>query len=231
MLGNVRLRSWRRALPTLLVLLLAGGCSRLPRIIVLEDPLTAAEHVELGVAYERKGELDLARREYERALRKDGKFYQARLNLGNIFLAKKEYVKAREEYLLALELRPGDADATNNLSWAAIFSGEGIDEALARMESVVSAPVATPIGGTPPARSSKWGGPDGRRPALLDTLGVLRMNANRPGAAAEAFALAETLCRQAGATPRERVNGDTPCPEEVLREIEDHRRELRRRFP
>ena len=154
--------------PFLLVLLLAGGCSRLPKIIVLEDPLTAAEHVELGVAYERKGELDLARREYERALRKDGKFYQARVNLGNIFLAKKEYGKAREEYLLALELRPGDAEATNNLSWAAIFSGEGIDEALARMESVVS-------------------GTRGRQPALLDTLGVLRMRANRPGEAEEAF--------------------------------------------
>ena len=143
-------------LPLLLVLLLAGGCSRIPRIIVLEDPLTAAEHVELGVAYERKGELDLARREYERALRKDGKFYRARVNLGNIFLAKKEYGKAREEYLLALELRPGDAEATNNLSWAAIFSGEGIDEALARMESVVSAPWLLPSG-VPHLREARSG--------------------------------------------------------------------------
>ena len=209
---EVRFRSWPRMLPFLLVLLLAGGCSRIPRIIVLEDPLTAAEHVDLGVAYERKGELDLARREYERALLKDGKHYQARVNLGNIYLAKKEYGKAREEYLLALELRPGDAGATNNLSWAAIFSGEGIDEALARMESVVS-------------------GPGGRRATLLDTLGVLRMRANRPGAAAEAFSLAEALCRQAGAAPREGVNGDAPCPEEVRREIEEHREELRRRFP
>jgi tetratricopeptide (TPR) repeat protein len=230
MAGKVRIRSWGCGLPFLLALLLAGGCSRLPRIIVLEDPLTAAEHLELGVAYERKGELDLALREYERALRKDRKFYRARLNLGNILLAKKEYGKAREEYLLALELRPGDADATNNLAWAAIFSGEGTDEALARMESVVSAPLATPIGGTPPARSSKWGGP-GRDPILLDTLGVLRMRANRPGEAEEAFALAETLCRQAGAAPREGVNGFAPCPEEVLREIEDHRGELRKRFP
>ena len=211
MAKETRLRSWRRLLPLLYVLLLAGGCSRIPKIIVLSDPLTAAEHVELGVAYERKGELDLALREYERALRKDGKFYRARVNLGNIFLAKKEYGKAREEYLLALELRPGDAEATNNLSWAAIFSGEGIDEALARMEAVVS--------GSPP------------RPTLLDTLGVLRMRANRPGEAEEAFALAETLCRQAGAAPREGVNGDPPCPEEVLREIEDHRGELRSRFP
>jgi Tfp pilus assembly protein PilF len=205
---------WPRSILALflLFLLLAGGCSRIPKIIVLEDPLTAAEHVDLGVAYERKGELDLARREYERALRKDRKFYRARVNLGNVFLAKKEYGKARKEYLLALELRPGDAEATNNLSWAAIFSGEGINEALARMESVVS-------------------GPGGRRPALLDTLGVLRMRANRPGAAAEAFALAEELCRQSGVAPREGVNGFAPCPEAVLREIVDHREELRRRSP
>ena len=216
---EVRLRSWRRVVPFLLFLLLAGGCSRIPRIIVLQDPLTAGEHVELGVAYERKGELDLARREYERALRKDGKFYRARVNLGNIFLAKKEYGKAREEYLLALELRPGDVEAANNLSWAAIYSGEGIDEALARMESVVSGP-APPV--SPAA---------GRNPILLDTLGVLRMRANRPGAAEEAFALADALCRQAGAAPREGVNGDAPCPEPVRREIEDHREELRRRFP
>ena len=205
---------WPRSILALflLFLLLAGGCSRIPRIIVLEDPLSAAEHVELGVAYETKGELDLARREYERALQKDRKFYRARLNLGNIFLSKKEYGKAREEYLLALELRPGDAEATNNLSWAAIFSGEGIDEALARMESVVL-------------------GAGGRRPPLLDTLGVLRMRANRPREAEEAFALAETLCRQAGAAPREGVNGFAPCPEEVLREIQEHRRELKMRFP
>ncbi len=170
------LRSWRRGLPFLLVLLLAGGCSRVPRIIVLEDPLTAAEHVELGVAYERKGELDLARREYERALRMDGKFYRARVNLGNVFLAKKEFGKAREEYLLALELRPGDAEATNNLSWAAILSGEGIEDALARMEAVVSAPLflllrgypssAKLVLGGPPTRPSghAGGSPDARKP-------------------------------------------------------------------
>jgi tetratricopeptide (TPR) repeat protein len=224
---------WPRSFLALLLLflLLAGGCSRLPRIIVLSDPLTAAEHVELGVAYERKGEHGLARREYERALRKDRKFYRARVNLGNIFLAKKEYGKAREEYLLALELRPGDAEATNNLSWAAIFSGEGIDEAMARMESVVSgpAPSVSPAAGVPQQREARTGA--SQRATLLDTLGVLRMNANRPGPAEEAFALADTLCREAIAAPREGVSGFAPCPEEVLREIEDHRRELRRRFP
>ncbi|MBE0606527.1 MAG: tetratricopeptide repeat protein, partial [Deltaproteobacteria bacterium] len=170
MVGKAHLLSWRRVLPFLLVLLVSGGCSRVPKIIVLEDPLTAAEHVDLGVAYERKGELDLAQREYERALRKDGKLYRARVNLGNVFLAKKEYGNAREEYLRALELRPGDAEATNNLSWAAIFSGEGIDEALTRMESVVSGPVPPvfPAAGVPQQRGARIGG--GRHPIYLDTL-------------------------------------------------------------
>jgi len=207
---RARLRSIL-ALP-LLFLLLAGGCSRLPRIIVLSDPLTAAEHVDLGVAYERNGEFDLARKEYERALLKDGKFYRARVNLGNVFLAGKEYEKARGEYLLALESRPGDAEATNNLSWAAILSGDGIDEALARMESVTS-------------------GPGGRRATLLDTLGVLRMRANRPGPAEEAFDQADALCVRAGASPGEGLNGGEACPAEVRREIGEHRAELRRRFP
>lgn len=225
------LRPWRCVVPFLLVLLLAGGCSRIPKIIVLEDPLTAAEHVDLGVAYERKGELDLARKEYEKALLKDGKFYRARVNLGNVFLAKKEYGKAREEYLLALGLRPGDAEATNNLSWAAISSGEGIDDALARMESVVSGPVppVVPASGAPRQGDARIGGE--RRAALLDTLGVLRMRANRPLAAQEAFDQADALCREAGAASGAGTGGDPPCTDEVRREIGEHRAELRSRFP
>lgn len=194
------------------LLIVAAGCSRVPRIIVLEDPLTADEHVELGVAYERKGDPALARREYEAALRKDGKSFQARVNLGNIHLAGKDYQMARDEYLKALELRPGNAEATNNLAWTAVFSGEGIDEALARMEAVVSAP-------------------GGRDATLLDTLGVLRMHANRPEEAEEAFALAEKYCMEQGAADGGSPDRASRCTEEVRREIGEHRRELRERFP
>ena len=197
---------------SILLLFLVAGCSRIPKIIVLEDPLTAAEHVDLGVAYERKGELDLARREYGMALRKDGRFFQARVNLGNLSLAGKDYGKAREEYLRALETRPGDAEATNNLAWAAILSGEGIDEALARMEAVAAAP-------------------GGRQATLLDTLGVLRMRAGRPGAAEEAFSLAEEICGKADAASKEGAQAVSTCPEEVRREIAGHRQELRKRYP
>lgn len=185
----------------------AAGCSRLPRIIVLEDPLSASEHLDLGVAYERKGELDLAAREYERALRKDAGLAQARVNLGNVRLAQKRYGEARREYLRALELRPGDLDAENNLAWVSILSGDGMEDALRRLEGTLAAGMSRP-------------------PAVLDTLGVLRMRTNRPAEAGAALAEAEGACEALRARESE-----VGCPEETLREIRDHRRALGERFP
>ena len=173
----------------------------MPRIIVLTDPLTAEEHLALGVAYERNGELDMAIREYERALRKEKDFFQARVNLGNAWLAKKEYGKAEEEYRKALEVRPGDPEATNNLAWAAIFSGERMEEAAAKMEAVLSRP-------------------ENRTATLFDTLGVLRKRLGRAAAAEEAFAEAEALCL-----------GEPGCPAETLREIRGNREERDGRIP
>jgi len=185
----------------------AAGCSRLPRIVVLEDPLSAGEHLDLGVAYERKGELDLAAREYERALRKDAGLVQARIDLGNVRLAQKRFGEARREYLRALDVRPGDLDAENNLAWIAIVSGEGIEGALTRLEAALAAGTSRP-------------------PPVLDTLGVLRMRGNRPEGAEAAFAEAESACE--ALRLRE---GEAGCAERTLREIRDHRRELGERFP
>jgi tetratricopeptide (TPR) repeat protein len=187
----------------LLSLLLAfSGCARVPKIIVLEDPLSPDEHVTLGVAYERKGELEPAAREYERALSKDPAFFQARVNLGNVRLAQKRYGEARQEYLAALELRPGDPEATNNLAWAAIFSGKDREDALRRMEAALA-------------------NPKRRSPPLLDTLGVLLGELSRPLEAERAFAEAERMC---GA-------GDPACTEAVAKEIREHREAVRNRFP
>ena len=55
-----------RLVSIILFALLLGGCA-LPRVIVLNDPLDAAGHNDLGVAYEQRGEFDLAVREYDRA--------------------------------------------------------------------------------------------------------------------------------------------------------------------
>jgi len=201
-----------------LLLLVAGvlvACGRVPRIIVLSDPLSAKEHLDLGVAYERTGELDLAAREYERALRKDEALVQARINLGNVRVAKREYREAMEEYREALTLRPGHPEASNNFAWAAILSGTELENAAARMEAVLSKE-------------------EHRTPPLLDTLGVLRMRLHRPGAA-QAFEEAERRClaaRSGTASGGEAAAVGRPdCPDEVLREIREHRAELDERIP
>jgi Flp pilus assembly protein TadD len=174
----------------------------MPGIVVLSDPLSAEEHLALGVAYERKGETDLAIREYERALRKGGESFRARVNLGNALLAKTEYGKARDEYRKALAIRPGDPEAANNLAWTAVLSGEGLGEAEGLMEEVVSR--------------------EGNRTAtFLDTLGVVRMRLGRTSAAQEALNDAESACLR---------GGEAACSGEVLGEIRRHQRELRDRI-
>jgi len=176
----------------------AAGCGHVPKIVVLEDPLSAEEHVALGVAYEEKGELTLAAREYERALAKDPSSFHARVDLGNVRLAEKRYADAREEYLKALELRPGAPEATNNLAWAAIYSGNGREDALRRMEAVLAEPTR-------------------RSPPLLDTLGVLLGTLSR---ATEAEAAFDEGLRRCDA-------GDADCTEGVRNELTGHAAALR----
>ncbi len=189
---------------SLSLLLLAGaaGCAHLPKIIVLADPLSADEHVALGVAYERNGEPALAAREYEAAQSKDKASFQARFNLGNVRLAEKRYGDARKAYLAALELRRGDPEATNNLCWVAILSGNGREDALRRLEAVMVVPAH-------------------RSPPLLDTLGVLLGALSRLSDAEDAFAEAELRCGQR----------DPGCTEAVREDIRKHREDLRVRLP
>jgi tetratricopeptide (TPR) repeat protein len=197
-------RTGRRWLFAVLVLaaVAAAGCGRVPKVIVLEDPLSAEEHVALGVAYERKGEIALAEREYERALKKDGSSFPARFNLGNARLSGKRYDAAREEYLKSLDLRPGSPEATNNLAWAAILSGRGREDALLRLEAVL-------------ADAAR------RSPPLLDTLGVLLGELSRPSEAEAAFAEAQRRCDA----------GDPACTEAVRADLKEHGKALRARFP
>ena len=202
-----------------LALAVVAACSHLPKIIVLEDPLTADEHVALGVAYESRGEPGPAAREYERALKKDRASFRARLNLGNVRLSEKRYEAARAEHLQALELRPADAEATNNLAWVAILSGSGREDALKRLDAVIAARNAT----SPKA--------DELTPVLLDTRGVLLERLGRAAEADAAFAQAEAACLAAGTVPHPAPDGGAPasmeCPESVLIEIKRHRDELR----
>jgi len=108
-----------------LLLMLAAGCT-MPRIMILSDPLSPAEHLQLGIAYEKKGELDNAIREYEAAAKETPHAYYY---LGNVHFQKKEFGKAEIYYKKAINKDTGNADAYNNLAWLYYVQRKNLIEA------------------------------------------------------------------------------------------------------
>lgn len=107
------------------LLVLLSGCT-LPRIIIVKDPLTPEEHLNLGVAYEKSGEFDNAIKEYKLAAKKRPIAY---LHLGNAHFQKDEWAVAEYYYKMAIEKEPRSADAYNNLAWLYYTQGENLDHA------------------------------------------------------------------------------------------------------
>ena len=106
-------------------LLLVTACS-FPRIIILKDPLTPEEHLNLGVTYEQQGEFDNAVKEYNLAAKK---LPRAFLYLGNAYFQKGEWKAAEENYRRAIQKEPDNADAHNNLAWLYYTRKENLDQA------------------------------------------------------------------------------------------------------
>ena len=102
-----------------------AGCS-LPRIVILEDPLSPEEHLNLGVAYEQKGEWESAINEYKAASKK---LPMAYTYLGNVYFQKTEFQVAEEYYRKAIKKDPENADAYNNLAWLYLTKKEQLEEA------------------------------------------------------------------------------------------------------
>jgi tetratricopeptide (TPR) repeat protein len=102
-----------------------ASCS-LPRIVVLEDPLSPEEHLNLGVTYEMNGELDNALEEYKKAAKT---LPLAHTYIGNIFFKKGELKDAEVYYKRAMKEDPNQADACNNLAWLYYTEKKNLDEA------------------------------------------------------------------------------------------------------
>jgi len=118
-------RMIRIRLLMLTLLVIIAGCA-MPRIIIYDDPLSSEEHLKLGMAYEKDGELDNAISEYKAAARRLPIAY---LYLGNVHFQKNELDEAEKYYKKAIRKEAHNADAHNNLAWLYYIREENLDKA------------------------------------------------------------------------------------------------------
>jgi tetratricopeptide (TPR) repeat protein len=73
---------------------------------------------KIGIAHHQQLQLDLARKQYERAIRLNPKYSEAINNLGTVYYAKKSYRRASSQYMKALRINPNSASVLSNLGTA-----------------------------------------------------------------------------------------------------------------
>jgi len=106
------------------VLTLSGCGWHLPRVVVLDDPLTAEEHLNLGVSYESRKEYLYAIEQYRLAA-EGGLKARAELYTGNAYFSLGDIDAAESHYRLALKAGPDFAEAYNSLAW--LYATEGLN--------------------------------------------------------------------------------------------------------
>jgi Flp pilus assembly protein TadD len=106
----------------LLAVLILAGCT-MPKIVILDDPLTAEQHNDLGVAYEQKGDFGLAEKEYDKALKKNREWVIPYLNLGHLYYRQDRLDKAENILREGLRIKGDHPDLLNNLAWVLMEKG------------------------------------------------------------------------------------------------------------
>ena len=124
-------RLLRRAafIMTILSLLALVGCGHAALTGREEDPLSAREHFTLGSIYEKRGEPELALREYTMALRKDSHFLPAVTRSAELSYVMGHYDQAESSYRKAIKLAPRNGDLYNNLCWVYLSQGKKLKKA------------------------------------------------------------------------------------------------------
>lgn len=154
--GNHSVKLLFLLLPLVLLIVLLGSCASLQGSLFMEDPLTAEEHNNLGVIYEREGKNDLAIREYKKAISSDSSLVTPLVNLGNVYLKQGEFTESEKSYMNALELDETNLEAANNLASLYIETGENYKDGLRYMGQATEGLESIP-------------------PYALDTIGVLHL--------------------------------------------------------
>jgi len=120
------------------LLFTVGGCGYLPRIVVLHDPLSPQEHVQLGVSYESQKDWASAVTQYQAALAQNPDFLPALANLGNVYAQQDQYATAEKIYRRALQRDPDNSMVNNNLAWIYVVQGIHLDEAGERIDRALA---------------------------------------------------------------------------------------------
>jgi tetratricopeptide (TPR) repeat protein len=92
--------------------------------------LSAEEHNDLGVFFERVGELEPATQQYVAATQRSPQNSYFRMNHGNALLKQHRLAEAEKAFARAVEIDPQNADAMNNLAYTYCEMGENLDEAV-----------------------------------------------------------------------------------------------------
>lgn len=82
------------------------------------QPPTAVILNKIGIAYQQLGDLNSAKKMYERAIKLNKQYPEAINNLGTIHYARKSYRRAISQYRKALGLNPDSASIYSNLGTA-----------------------------------------------------------------------------------------------------------------
>ncbi|HEY4484893.1 MAG TPA: tetratricopeptide repeat protein, partial [Nitrospiria bacterium] len=118
----------------LAALLALTGCGAFPKIIVLHDPLSPQQHVDLGTTYEASSDLSAAEKEYRTALDGDPRLVPALIALGNLLTERGDFRQAEKLYRRALKQSPDHPMANNNLAWILIEQDGNLEEAETRID-------------------------------------------------------------------------------------------------
>ncbi|WP_420465190.1 type IV pilus biogenesis/stability protein PilW [Panacagrimonas sp.] len=106
----------------LLCALASAGCARVttserappPPRAPADMEEAARVNTELGVAYAREGQFDVAQEKLERALQQNGNYAPAHSALAIVYQQRRDPIKAEEHFQRALKLNPRDPHTRNN---------------------------------------------------------------------------------------------------------------------
>jgi tetratricopeptide (TPR) repeat protein len=146
--------------------------------------LSADEHNDLGVFFERAGLLGPATEHYVAATQARPENSYFRMNLGNALLKQRRLHEAADTFARAVELDSQNADAMNNLAYAYLEMGRKLDDAAQLCQRAIA---------LRPSRQAYY----------LDTLGAVYLKQGKPKEAVATFesALAAATDRDSSLRP------------------------------